>query len=437
MEKLKRKKKGKWIGFITTLCIIIFLTLTAVNIWKIKNRKQPEVVNHKKIPVQICIVKRKKINDYMEVTGDFLPFQCVKIYPRIPGEIIEKIMVHRGDFVKKGQLIARLEKSRIKAQMDRAKAQVELAAANRDVLQKDFFRIKSLFKHKAASRQKLDHVSAELKAAEARVKEAKAAFKELKVIYKEHDIFATISGVVTDRYLDPGSFSNPVVPILRIAEEKRLKLLADVSESAFYKIKKGMKITFYTDACPGKIFSGKIFMIYPDLNPGTRTVKLEIHVPNDKLVLRPGMFAHVRVNPGEKTALAVPLDGLIKMSGTGSYYAFTIDHGKARLKNLKTGIIQNNSAEILSGLKQGDQLVIKGQRELKDGVSVKVVNRNKNNKISTDSINADSVKPDNNIKDSVSQNINITENNITENNITDNNITDNNITDKSSIGDGK
>ncbi len=427
MERLKQEKKGKWIGFITILCIIIFLALTAVNIWKIKNRQPIEVVKHRKIPVQVCMVQRKKINDFMDVTGDFLPFQSVKIYPRIPGEIIEKIMVHRGDVVKKGQLIAQLEKSRIRAQMDRAGAQVELAAANRDVLEKDFSRIKSLFKHKAASRQKLDHVSAELKAAEARVKEAKAAFKELKVIYKEHDIFATISGVVTDRYLDPGSFSNPAVPILRIADEKKLKLLAGVSESAFYKIKKGMKITFYTDACPGKIFSGKVFKIYPVLNPETRTVKLEIHVQNDKLVLRSGMFAHVRVNLGEKNALAVPLDGLIKMSGTGSYYAFTISHGKAHLRNLKTGIIRNNSAEILSGLKQGDKLVIKGQRELKDGVSVKIVNRNKINKISTDRINTDSKSPDNYL----------TGNNITGNNVSEINVADNNITDIRNIGDGK
>ncbi len=382
MEKSKQTKKGKLINFITMSCIIIFLAVAALNIWRVKNRKPIETIKQRKIPVQIYIVKNKNLNNFIESTGNILPLRRVKIYPRIPGKIIETIMVQRGDKVEKGQIIATLENSQIKAQLDRARAQIELATANRDVLKKDYSRIKDLFKHKAASHQKLDHIKAELKAAKARVKEAEAALKVLKVIYEEHNIHATISGIVSNRYLDPGSFSNPGVPILEIDDENIIKLITSVPESIFPHIKKGMQIEFTTDAYPKTIFSGKIFRIYPVLNPQTRSANIEIRIPNKKLMLRSGMFAHVRIDLGVKRALAVPLDGLIKMSGTGNYYAFTISNGKAHIRNIKTGIIQNNLVEIISGLKLGDKMVIKGQRQLKDGIDVKIINQDKiaNNK---------------------------------------------------------
>ncbi len=354
-------------------CILVFLLIAAVNVWRAKTRKTGSTNSEAAVPVQVFSVKTGDLDRSLEVTGDLLSLEDVFIYPKIPGKIIEKFFVEKGDYVEKGQIVASLEKAQIIAKRNRALAQVEVAKANLDVLKKDFDRIKSLYDKKAISRQKLDHISAQLSAAKAQLKEADAALKEIDVFYRDHDIRATISGIVADRYVDAGSTSSTDHPILRISNEATLKLEAAVPERDFPYVHKGMDVRFTVDACPGQVFSGRVAVVYPTIDPRTRTAKLEIHVSNPDLRLRSGMFANVKLSFGKHQALIVPIDCLNRMPGTGSYYVYVVEDGKACLKNIETGARQRGLVEVTSGLAEGDRVVIKGQMRLKDGTPVRVI----------------------------------------------------------------
>jgi RND family efflux transporter MFP subunit len=358
---------------VVSLLILACLAVVVINVWRAKHREVTRVEKTTVIPVTISPAITGELDWFTDVTGDLTPIQSAALYAKVPGKIIEEIFVEKGDWVEKGQLVASLEKDQITANLNRGRAVVEVAQTSVDVLEKDFRRIENLYKSKAAPKQKLDHIQAELDVAGARLKEAQAALKELDVLFRDHDIYATQSGIVADRFVDPGNMSNSKAPILTISNEKVLKVELTVPEIEFSNIREDLAVTFVTDACPGRTFSGKVALIYPTVDPMTRTIKAEVHIKNDDMQLRSGMFAHVRLYFGKKQALLIQREGLNKMPGTGSYYVYAVKEGKARIKNIETGIFQGNRVEVLSGLAEGDQVVIQGQNRLRDNIAVEII----------------------------------------------------------------
>lgn len=355
------------------LFIVICLGLMAVNIWRARHQQTAETKITEVIPVAVAIAAKGELDWYTEVTGDLKPLESADLHAKIPGKIIEQILVEKGDWVEKGDLVAILEKNQISAQRNRAEAGVEVAQTKLDVLEKDFQRMKNLYEQKVSPRQKLDHIEAERAAARAGLTAAKAALKELDVLYRDHDIYATLSGMVADRFVDPGNLSSPQVPILRLSNEKTLKATLTVPESEFSLMHTDMAVTFTTGAKPGQTFSGTVALVYPTVDPLTRTVRAEAHIPNSDLSLRSGMFAHIRLFFGKKQALLIPREALNQLPGAGDYYVYVVGDGKARMQNIKTGIQQGNFAEITSGLAEGDQVVIQGQNRLRDNTPVTIV----------------------------------------------------------------
>jgi RND family efflux transporter MFP subunit len=365
--------KNSKLTVLAGLFIVICLILLAVNIWRAKDRKTTAIEHTEIIPVAVAPAAFGELDWFTEVTGDLKPMESADLHAKIPGKIIEQILVEKGDWVEKGDLVASLEKDQISAQRNRAEAAVEVAQTRLDVLEKDFQRMKNLYEQKVSPKQKLDHIEAERMAAKAGLNAATAALKELDVLYRDHDIYATLSGIVADRFVDPGNLSSPQVPILRLSNEKTLKVTLTVPESEFSRMHKGMNVTFVTDASPGRTFSGTVALVYPTVDPLTRTVRAEAHIPNSDLSLRSGMFAHVRLFFGKKQALLIRREALNQMPGAGDYYVYVVKDGKARMRNINTGIQQGNMAEVTSGLSEGDLLVIQGQNRLKDNMPVTII----------------------------------------------------------------
>jgi HlyD family secretion protein len=396
MEKEKGKmmketmvKKGKKGVIIATVLILMFGGFTVFNYIRFKTQKKEEIKKEEKIPVEVTETKFMSLEWVLEQTGEIRPLVEVDVYPKIPGKIIERIMVERGDYVKKGKIVATLEDNIIQAQLAEAKAALESAKArlrqieaNLEAIEKDYHRLESLYKEKAIAKQKLDHIEAEYQAtiegkrlAEAQIKQAKAVVKRLEILHKDHKIFAPVNGYVSARYVDPGAMSDTKMPVIRISHEEELKIVTSVTEKDFPHIEKGMKVEIKVDAYPEKVFTGTVSIINPTIDPRTRTGEIEIHIPNKDLTLSSGMFAHIRLYLGERRGLVVPRDGLNRLPGTGSYYVYVVENGRAVLKNIKTGIAQENYIEVIEGLKRGEKVVVRGQNRLKDGTLVFIVKR--------------------------------------------------------------
>ena len=141
----KTVKKGKTGAIIALTAILIFGGFTVFNYVKYKAQKKGEIKTTEKIPVQVAESKVMNLKSILEQIGDIRSVIEVDVYPKVPGKIIEKLLVEKGDFVKRGAFIAVLEEETIKAQVEQTKAAVDIAEANLDVLEKDYARIEYLY----------------------------------------------------------------------------------------------------------------------------------------------------------------------------------------------------------------------------------------------------------------------------------------------------
>ena len=388
MEK-HTQSRGK-LGFIIAIvAIFVFSGITIYNYRKYKIQKREEITKEDIIPVAVALSEKSHLNRILEQTGNIRPSLEVNVTPKVNGRIIEKIYVEKGGFVQKGDLIATLEDDTIKAQIRESKAALGSARAklneveaNLKIIEKDRIRLERLIKENAVSQQAMDQIEARYgatlagkKLAIAQIERAKASLNLLKIIYKDHQVRAPINGSISARYVDQGSISDTKKSIVRISNEEFVKIVTTVTEQEYPHIKKGMDAEIRVDAFPNKTFKGLISVINPTLDPTTRTGEIEIHVPNKDLTLCSGMFAHIFIHMGDKDALVIPQDALIRPPGTGTYYVYVVEDNVAVMKNIKVGVIQKNYAEIKQGLNVGEQIVVEGQNRLKDGIAVMVIGR--------------------------------------------------------------
>lgn len=384
MVEDERSKTGKKGIIIVVALILIFGCIIVFSLFKLVGRKDLGKAEEEKIHVQVVESKYEDILWILEQTGNIQSLNEVDVYPKVPGKIIETLLIEKGDYVEEGTLLATLEDNVIEVQLEEAKAALESARANLrqveanlEVIKKDRLRLRNLYKEKAVSKQRLDHMEAKYKAtkeakklAEAQIKRADAALRQMEILYDEHKVYAPISGYIIARYMDRGARSTVAMPIVRISSEEGLKVVTVVTEKDFPYIKKKMKTEITVDAYPDKVFEGEVSIVTPSIDPATRTSEIEIHIQDNDRVLKPGMFAHLKLYLGQKSSVVVPRDTLNKFPGTGSYFVFVIEDGKAVLKNIQTGISQRNNVEVTDGLKVGEKIVIKGQNRLKHGTDV-------------------------------------------------------------------
>jgi HlyD family secretion protein len=384
MVENERSKTGNKGIIIVVALILFFGCIMVFSLFKLVGKKDSGKVEEEKIHVQVVESKYEDILWILEQTGNIQSLNEVDVYPKVPGKIIETLLIEKGDYVEEGTLLATLEDNVIKVQLEEAKAALESARANLrqveanlEVIKKDSLRLRSLYKEKAVSKQKLDHMEAKYKAtkegkklAEAQIKRADAVLRQMEILYDEHRIYAPISGHIIARYMDRGARSTVARPIVRISGEEGLKVVTVVTEKDFPHIKKKMKTEITVDAYPDRVFEGEVAVINPSIDPATRTSEIDVHIQDKDRVLKPGMFADLKLYLGQKSSVIVPRDALNKLPGTGSYFVFVVEDGKAVLKNIRTGISQRNNVEVTDGLKVGEKIVVRGQNRLKHGTAV-------------------------------------------------------------------
>ncbi|MBO4624943.1 MAG: efflux RND transporter periplasmic adaptor subunit [Bacteroidales bacterium] len=274
------------------------------------------------------------------------------IAPQTAGRI-RKINVEVGDYVVKGQVLAEMDR----LQLD----QTELQVQNDDI---EYERLKGLLQEGGVSQS-------DFETAELAYKLRKTTLDNL----RENTILRSpITGFVSARNFDAGDLFSMSSPLFTVQQVTPVKLLVGISESEYTKIAKGDHVSLTVDAIPGETFTGKVERLYPTIDPATHTFKAEVVVPNTSRVLRPGMYARVTVNFGTRRSVIVPDQSLVKQEGTGTRFIFVLkaDNTVSYLP-VTVGRHMGREYEILSGLDEGVQVVVKGQALLKDGVKVNVL----------------------------------------------------------------
>lgn len=370
--------------------------------------------------VAITSVKSQELNRQLRLPGDLQAYQDVMLYPKVQG-FIEWIGVDRGSVVKSGQLLVRLSAPEIASQRSEAEAKVGTAQAQKLELEaraasaralrveaeaklaattSNYNRLKSASatpgvvsgnELENAQRQvEADHARVQAlkdneKVAQAQIKAiteseaaARAAARGVQTTENYLRIVAPFDGVIVERIAHKGSLAGPAggpssPPVLRIQEVSRLRLVVPVPESEVAGIRVGTRVDFTVPAFPGETFAGTLARISTSVDPKTRTMPVELDVPNSLRKLAPGMFPQVLWPASRpRPSLLVPPSAIAVT--TERTFVIRIQNGVTEWVDVKRGASINQQGidlvEVFGDLAPGDQIAQRGTDELRAGTRV-------------------------------------------------------------------
>ena len=389
MNNNKVKRADKKTLFIVTAAVII---IAAIGLYS--RREQLLSFNAKKAPtvqpayVKIEVVqKNKTIRESIVQNTAIEAVDRVNLLPRVTGRL-EKLNVKAGDIVRKGEIIATLEheqqdaligsseaqKASARADAERAKAEMENAKTNLD-------RYRRLVNEGFSTQQQYDAIDtaytsakAAYNAALAKERQAAAEMNRVRSSRADYIIASPLDGTVLNDYsLAPGAMISPSTPLIDIADLTRLKATLKIPESKIFAVKEGMAVFLKFDALRDKEFRGRVTRIDQYVNPSTRTSNVEIELNNQEagMSLRPGMFGKASIiEREERGTISLPESAF--RSNERGYYLFVVQEGRARAKDVSTGIREGNTIQVTSGVEPGDKVIIFGGKNLNDGDAVLV-----------------------------------------------------------------
>ncbi|MBQ6989053.1 MAG: efflux RND transporter periplasmic adaptor subunit [Alistipes sp.] len=302
--------------------------------------------------VTTAVVNIQDVDMQSVFMGNVEGYAVNNITPQQPRRIT-RVLVDVGDRVSAGQKVAELDNS----SLAQAKAQYENAKAS-------FERSDELYKFGGESKAAWESIKTQYEV-------AKLTYENL---LENTTLVSPISGVITARNYDNGDMvgSQPIFVVQQISPAK---VMINVSENLYSYLKKGMPVSIELDALPEQTFEGKIHRITPSIDAATHTFPVEIIIPNGKEQIKPGMYARVTMKYGTRPNVVVPDRAVVKMLGSGDrfIYVYKAD-GTVSYQKVELGRRMQDKYEILSGIADGDEVVVTGQAALKDGMAVERAN---------------------------------------------------------------
>ena len=353
----------------------------------------------------VAAVKRGNIGDTLTIAGAFKPFQEVDIHAKVSG-YVRTMNVDVGDHVKEGQVLAVLEVPELAAELSgaeasvrrgqeeirRAQSDIERAQSAHSAAQSAYTRLKQASDTRPGlvAQQELDDSQAKAQESQAQVDSAKAAFssaqqqlevaeagrKQYSALSSYARIVAPFAGVITNRYADTGALvaagtasSTQALPVVRLAEVSKLRLVLPIPESVAGQIHLGDPVKVRVQALNQDI-AGKVSRFADSLDLQTRTMETEIDFENRDGRLIPGMYAQTRLSLQEKkNVLTVPLEAVTR-DGDNATVLLVNPQNILQERQVKLGIEDNSRVEVLSGLSEQDRVVVGSRSEFRSGQKI-------------------------------------------------------------------
>jgi RND family efflux transporter MFP subunit len=343
--------------------VISFILFAALILVLINNRAQLEAkAKNDKIsayPVTVSAVEQKEVTNNIELVGTIVGDNDVQVVSEAQGKVTG-IFANVGDYKSAGSVIAQLDD-------ELKKSAYETAQVNFEKSKKDFERYEALYKNKSVS-------DVQYEQAKLAYYNAQSQYVAAKKDYENTKITAPISGIITARNIDMGTYVNRNMPVANIVDISKLKVKVGVAEKDVFSLKKGDKVTVTTDVYPGVQFTGSIATI-SDKGDQAHNYPVEISLKNSREhPLKSGMFGKVTfISRSSVPKLVVSRDALL--GSIKEPQVFVVENGTAHLRNITVGDTYDNNLEILKGLKAGDKVVVNGQNNLEENSAVYVVNQ--------------------------------------------------------------
>jgi membrane fusion protein (multidrug efflux system) len=302
-------------------------------------------------------VESGRIVEDIRAVGTLQPNESVGIATEIAGRV-SNIHFREGERVKAGDTLIELDATILKAELDKASSDFQLAQTNQE-------RAQTLASVGSGTQRARDETSAALRAAQANLALADARFQKATLI-------APLSGIIGLRTISAGAYVIPGQKIVDLVDLDTLKLDFRVSEIHASRVRVGQSIVVSSDSAPNVTFEGSIYAIDPSVDVNGRAIRLRARVPNTNSALAPGSFARIRVVIEERPdALIVPESSIFPSGGKTLVYRLV--NGRSVQSEVVLGLRLPGKVEIRKGLSKGDMIITSGQQRLRDGVAVQVV----------------------------------------------------------------
>ena len=307
------------------------------------------------IPVKVEAVERGAIAAYIQTHARLEAERWIEVVARAQG-LTTKLAVEEGALVREGDLLATLDEEEMALRVHQVEVGLEQA-------QSAFERTEALFQRKLVSEEEYD-------AARHQVENIKVDLREAKLNQTYATIRSPISGVVMIRNIELGDMVRANDSVFTVADLDPLLARIHVPEKRMLHIRPDQEARLAIDAFPERVFSGRIRLINPGVDPQSGTVKVTLEIPADG-VLKPGMFATVRLITQEHPdALVIPKKALILETDEDD--VFVLADSVARRTRVELGFVDGNRVEVRKGLRPGDRVITVGQEGLKDGAAVRI-----------------------------------------------------------------
>jgi RND family efflux transporter MFP subunit len=327
--------------------------------------------------VAVSKVTRQDIFKQVTIPAEFRPYEEAMLNAKVSG-YVSKMKVDFGDTVKAGQLMATLEVPELQDQLDNARATEAKTEADYTNANLIYTRLVSVNRDHPGlvAQQDLDTAEANDHATAAAIAAAKADVEKYQTLVGYTNITAPFDGVVTWRYADPGaliqagtSSDSQSLPLVRVSDNYLLRLDFPVSVEYVKDIRVGDMVEVRNESLGGKMFTGKITRFTDKVDEDTRTMMVEIQVPNPDLKMIPGMYATVVLKVEKHAdALVVPTQA-VSPGKTTRVFVVNHDH-QIEERDITLGVESPDEYEVLSGLNEGDLVVVGDHSELQAGQKV-------------------------------------------------------------------
>jgi membrane fusion protein, multidrug efflux system len=316
-----------------------------------KEKKGPEAV-----PVEVAVSTRRAVAASYSGTAPLEARGESQVVAKTSGVALS-VLAEEGQAVRAGQVLVRLDSARAALQAAQSASQMRKLEAN-------YARSRQLAEQKLISANDIDQIKYDLE-------NARAVNRLANLELSYANVTAPIAGVIAQRSIKPGNFVQINTPIFRIVDISRLEATLNVPERELETLKPGLPVTLQVDALPGRKFTGTVDRVAPVVDSGSGTFRVICAFDAGGL-LQPGMFGRVQIDYDKRAnALVVPRTALLDDEGDPAVFA--VRAGKAVRVPVKLGYVDGAWAEVRSGVKLGEQVVVAGKTALRDGSLVQVL----------------------------------------------------------------
>ena len=375
-----RPSRRKWLKLSILLAVVL-----AVLFLEIRSRRKDEAnlrtVNAETAVTSVSVVQPKRAAPAQEIIlpGSIQPFISSPIYARTDG-YLKKWYYDIGAHVKSGQLLATIQAPEIDEQLSQSRSTLATAQANLKLAQITRDRYQGLLQKHAVSQQDLDNANGAYAANAAIVDADMANVRHYEALVSYENVYAPFDGVVTNRNTDIGDLINagsntaPRTDMFHIAQTETLRVYINVPEEYWRGIKPQQTVADIVLAeFPGQRFPGKVVRTAEAINGITRTLLVEIDIPNPSNTLLSGSYAEVHLHvPAETPTFLIPSNTLIFRSE--HLQVGVVRNGQVEITNIIPGHDLGNEMEVVAGLNADDQVVVNPPDSLVSGQQVSIVN---------------------------------------------------------------